>query len=466
MKQTVIYVRRSLDTKKQKNSINVQISICKELAKRHSWVIHNIFNEGKCSARKTQIDERPLLSELLSQVNDGTIGRVIVFKRDRLARNVEQYLQIYKTFKAAGVELCFSADNEPPEFNGPIGEFVEALLAGVAEHEGENIVRRLVESRRSLSKNGKWMSGHPPVGYKSQKGNLSKKPKDEPFITAIFEEFVKTDGKTLKEIKTKMRHHPSINKRQFKFKKIITNPIYIGKLVQNLEGEVYEYPELLDKLIMINNDLWEQANQKLALFPPEEEDEEKERYAPLLSSLVICGKCKGRLKIGTKNYSCPTCTMNKVNIQRLDQFVIKTVIRFLEAKANHNKKELISHIKTQFLKGPRKKLQETEQKVNQLEIDIYKQMKQHANQSLAVHTKSQINKLKEAFKEHEELNKSIHHINQSIIFFTRNLTMQKIDIEGLSVQEKRNIVGLIDSVSVYKDQVAITLVSNRKKDKD
>ncbi|WP_338368168.1 recombinase family protein, partial [Enterococcus faecium] len=150
-----------------------------EYARTKDWLIHEIYNEGKCSARKTSIDERPELTRLLSDIEKNKIQRVLVFKRDRLARNVQQYIEIYRLLKKYQVELHLTADNEPPSFEGAASEFIEAILAGMSEYEGNNIVNRLKYSKISLIRQGYWQAGSFPYAYRSIKDknhDLRKEP--------------------------------------------------------------------------------------------------------------------------------------------------------------------------------------------------------------------------------------------------------------------------------------------------
>lgn len=463
MKQTVIYARQSLEKDKQPYSIEMQISTCKEYARDKSWVIHNIFDEGTCSARKTQIRKRPVLVELLERIKEGSIGRVIVFKRDRLARNVEQYLSIFKEFKEAGVELCFSASNEPPISRGPIGEFIEALLAGIAEYEGENIVKRLSISKRSRSKAGKWVGGRPRVGYLSKEGSLSVNPKKINFVKAIFSEFINTEGADLEEITKKMKTNTELKGHQFDLQKIISNPIYKGDLVQQIDGEVYRYPEKLsDELILIDDDQWEVANKKLELFGPfnEEDEEEEEKYVPLLSNIVICAKCKKPLKTGSRLYSCKECTTNKNNIQILDRHVLKEVLKHIEKKALKNKQKIIEVLKTHFLKEPSKKVKCLEKKQIEIEKKIQDIMRAYDTGGYKdKYIKDLVQDLKDNYREFELVNKKIMQINKTILAFDGADYSLKVD--QLSDSEKYNLVGLIQSVFVYRSNVRTKFISKK-----
>jgi site-specific DNA recombinase len=150
--KNVIYMRQSLGLDKQKHSLDMQRTTCLEFATEVSTVIDEIYNEGICSAAKTSIEERPVLNKLLKDAEKGMIDKLFIFKRDRLARNIQQYLSIIKQLQKSKVEVFFTADQEPGIFKGPTGEFIEAILAGLAEQEARNIKKRLILSRKQLAR--------------------------------------------------------------------------------------------------------------------------------------------------------------------------------------------------------------------------------------------------------------------------------------------------------------------------
>ncbi|WP_026693841.1 recombinase family protein [Peribacillus kribbensis] len=328
MKKTVIYIRQSLEKDKQKYSLEVQKSTCLTTAKRNNWMVDSIYNEGFLSARKTPLYDRPWLKRLLEDVKAGMIARIIVYKRDRLARNVEQYLEIIQILQDHQVQLCFSADNEPPLFHGPVGELVETLLAGLAQHEAENIVKRLITSRKDLVLKGKRAGGKPPFGYQVNKGDLSIDEEHKAIIRRIYQIVIDFKGFTLKDLNNEIKNDPLLCEYDLNAKSVIPRELHIGRLVQNFEGERYEYPGVLEDLKVVNEEEWTEANRKLTVLLPKYK-EKREKYNALLKGRVHCWKCTERVKAGTSLYSCPKKHI-KVDMKSMDDEVISAALIQLE----------------------------------------------------------------------------------------------------------------------------------------
>ena len=62
-----------------------------------------IFNEGSQSSFKVEINERVKLVELLDEIQKGTIKNIWVFNSDRLGRNTQSWMSIYKILIEHGV---------------------------------------------------------------------------------------------------------------------------------------------------------------------------------------------------------------------------------------------------------------------------------------------------------------------------------------------------------------------------
>ena len=90
-----------------------------------------------------------------------------LYKRDRLARNLNEHLELYKLFKEYNIEVCFASENEIPMTYTAIGEYLECILGAMNEHEGKQIAERIMETRIANFISGK-SSGNVPFGYKTK----------------------------------------------------------------------------------------------------------------------------------------------------------------------------------------------------------------------------------------------------------------------------------------------------------
>lgn len=86
MKKTVAYYRSSTDL--QEHSIEMQRSKAMYTSLERRIIIDEEFVDEKVSARKHNWRKRPALQQLVAQIEQGIIENLVVYKRDRLARNL------------------------------------------------------------------------------------------------------------------------------------------------------------------------------------------------------------------------------------------------------------------------------------------------------------------------------------------------------------------------------------------
>lgn len=61
--------------------------------------IHEEYTDEYVSSRKVTLLDRPNMARLIQDIKERTIERILVYKRDRLARNLNEHLELYKLFK-------------------------------------------------------------------------------------------------------------------------------------------------------------------------------------------------------------------------------------------------------------------------------------------------------------------------------------------------------------------------------
>ncbi|MCM3167921.1 recombinase family protein [Peribacillus frigoritolerans] len=484
MSKTVIYSRQSLDKEKQKNSSDVQKAECLKYAQAKGWLVHEYFDEGDKSARITGIEARPVLQRLLFDAKEGNISRLIVYKRDRLARNVEQYLMILNGLQAANVEIHFAADNEPPIIQGHIGEFVEIILAGLAQQEGENIYRRQTEAKQYLASIGVKVFGPPPFGFtlwkklseeeKKVYKNLAMKndekllvKKDEAVIVKqMYEQFNIhwSKEKKLKEILMEMKKHDK-DLDEIKpedLRQMIPREIYKGRLIQKVGGETFDYKD--ENWRIIDEDAWEEANWKLSLIDSNIADKEKEPYQALLVNKIRCSYCQplkendeeGKIFFTKKNsyYRCITCGRS-IPIIKFDEHVMKRLISHLKEMAHTRFDSLKRLIEVRFLDRPLKKEKELKKVLLHFEQEIHEQVKNNLNDF------EDNNKVADLVDQYKTTHKKLLGIQTSIYQFKTTITefksfrfIEELSLETLPNKHKETLLGTLDEI-IYSDEESV-----------
>ncbi|MGR5912231.1 recombinase family protein [Bacillus cereus] len=108
------------------------------------------------SARKKTLMQRPSMNKLIKEIEVGVVGSIIVYKRDRLARKLQEHMQLYRLFQEHNIDVYFSSDSEVQMNYSPIGEYIEAIFGSICESEGSLIAQRIQETKIAKFLSGKY----------------------------------------------------------------------------------------------------------------------------------------------------------------------------------------------------------------------------------------------------------------------------------------------------------------------
>ena len=259
MESAIIYCRVSTKEQVEEgHSLETQERICRDYAKNHnSDLLRKPFIELGESAKTT---DRPVLQEMLKYCvqNARKIDSIIIYKTDRLSRNLEDYVQMRALFDKLGIRVISTSENFGQD---PIGRFIENTFANVSELDNAMRTERCKNGSIELVRKG-MRNGRAPVGLRkigSNRDRLIKKV--EPQATFILKAFemlnsgVYSEMDVYKIITKKGLCHYNGNPVQFVyFSKMIRNPIYKGFLTdwgQNVDSPLIEKiigPKLFDQV--------------------------------------------------------------------------------------------------------------------------------------------------------------------------------------------------------------------------
>jgi DNA invertase Pin-like site-specific DNA recombinase len=150
MKAAAAYLRVSTtqqDWKLQRDAVT------RAAAARGDRISKRLWFEEKQSGRSI---ERPVLQKLRDAVRAGVVGRLYVFRIDRLTRSgIRDTLGLVEEFRRGGAELVTISDGF--DLTGPGAEIVLAVLAWAAQMERNAIGERIKAARvRIEAKGGRW----------------------------------------------------------------------------------------------------------------------------------------------------------------------------------------------------------------------------------------------------------------------------------------------------------------------
>lgn len=161
VRQCVLYARLSV-TKEESVSIPRQLQSCRRYAEARGWEIAGEFVDDGVSATASRPEERNGWKALLATQG---YDAVVIWKVDRLARRVLDFLHADQALQERGVGLV--AVEDPIDMTSPQGRAFAVMLAVFGEMEAEAIRARVRAAREQIIKDGRWPGGGIPYGYKS-----------------------------------------------------------------------------------------------------------------------------------------------------------------------------------------------------------------------------------------------------------------------------------------------------------
>jgi DNA invertase Pin-like site-specific DNA recombinase len=131
-------------------SVETQRAELQRMAKARGDRIEVWYQEAESAKRMA----RPELDRLRRDAHGGRVGRVYVYRLDRLTRTgIRDTLGLLEEFRAAGVVVLSAADGF--DLSGPFSDVVVAVIAWAAQMERLAIGERIAAARRRLEEQGR-----------------------------------------------------------------------------------------------------------------------------------------------------------------------------------------------------------------------------------------------------------------------------------------------------------------------
>lgn len=170
-RKIAIYARQSVD-KKDSLSIETQIDFCRNFinSKPVTSPIEVYYDKGY-SGKNTI---RPDFQRLLNNIRENNIEKIVVYKLDRISRNLLDFTSMYQEFEEHHVEFC--SVSETFDTSTATGRSMLKISMVFAEMERETIQMRVKDNYyQRIKTDGRWAGGPAPYGYKNARTS-DKKP--------------------------------------------------------------------------------------------------------------------------------------------------------------------------------------------------------------------------------------------------------------------------------------------------
>jgi len=228
--KAVGYVRVSTEEQATQGfGLEAQERAIRAFAESQGYELITVIQDSGISGA-TRPTTRPGFMEVLKLAEEKAFSILLVWKFDRLARNIAYAVTTVEQLQQLGIVL--RSVTEPIDTATPMGKTLFSVLAGMAEQERTSILERTLAGKKEKAARGGFIGGPAPLGYtSSKKGKLVINPQEAETVRRIFS--LRRQGVTLKEIANILNAERVPTKRGGKWypatvRYILDNPKYVG----------------------------------------------------------------------------------------------------------------------------------------------------------------------------------------------------------------------------------------------
>lgn len=314
LKNAGLYIRVSTERQAQEGySVAAQKENLTNFAKQQGWNIFNIYADEGISGKNIQ--DRPDVKKLINDIKNKKVDVVVLYKFDRLTRDMSDTESIIKLIQECGIEV-YTISGGTVDVSTATGRFLIRMTGAVAQLEREQTVERVKVAFIQKVKEGKSLcSSTPSYGYDRPKHQeIQTINKAEAIIVKrIYKMYI--DGKTFTEIAKLLnaegiptKKKGKVQKRRYKdelytinsvwqpktIRLILSNVTYIGGVRYGINSSNgFEEFNGLHKQI-ISKKIWDDVQERLGKVKKVSRTNHPKDNVYYCGTLV-CGICGQRL---------------------------------------------------------------------------------------------------------------------------------------------------------------------------
>lgn len=375
--KAALYVRVSTHHQIDRDSLPFQR---KELINYAKYVLgiddFEIFEDAGYSAKNT---DRPQYQEMMRRIRNGEFSHLLVWKIDRISRNLRDFTEMYDELKKYGI--TFISKNEQFDTGNPMGEAMVQIILVFAELERKLTAERVMGIMLSRAEKGLWNGAPMAFGAKwSEDDEYPVRCPDEyPSLCYIYDKY--------EELRSSNKVANLLNAQGIRSKRngtwtskvvadIIRNPFYKGTFRYNVResgrGKLKDESEVI---VIENNhepyidpEQWERCNAIMDKNSTRNTaDNRKNTGVHVFSGLVECVACGSSCHAGfdrprndgyrPSRYRCTNqtkglgCDNKMISEVSLGPFVINYVANFVKAQQSLRSGDSLKVFESMLLRG-------------------------------------------------------------------------------------------------------------------
>jgi site-specific DNA recombinase len=361
-KRVAIYLRVSTEEQAKEGhyGLKVQEDRLRQFCTSQGFILNesHVYRDEGLSGT-LEVESRPGLLSAFEAAKNNEYDLLIVYKLDRIFRNQRKLLNALARLVEYGV--AFQSSTEAFDTATPSGRLMLQILGSFAEHERETIRDRMMGGKIRAAKEGKWVTGVPPYGYRVDKKTkkLVVCPEEAEVVVKFFEWLVyercslREITKRAIELKLPTPAHTTITAKKKKgswYKRTInrilaneayTGETYFGKYKTNqrtaliVTDSSYHKDSSEHILItvpaLISKEMFAQAIEQLHLNRKMQKRNEKRTY--LFSGLLYSGTTGKKLQSG---YQKPKKDLKTPTLGKYYHVYVQDIDRVVSSDSKHN----------------------------------------------------------------------------------------------------------------------------------
>jgi len=280
-----IYTRVSTDHQMNDGtSLDSQLKFGKQKAKSLGMEFEH-HDERSASSSKDHLDNRPVIRELLARISEGEIKHIYIYSLDRLSRNTTTSTFIRETLRKNGCTLYTNTNETNLESHEQ--NLLFGIISEISQYENMLRKERLNHGKRVKARQGYWMGGPTPFGYKkSTRNKLILDKEQSEWVERIFRWY--SEGISPMRIKRKLDGNV-LTKRG--------SPIWSDGSVNNIlrnthpNGTYTYYEKEIDCPRIVDQETWDKVQSKLANKKRMQRGRQIKIYDYPLREIMFCDHC-------------------------------------------------------------------------------------------------------------------------------------------------------------------------------
>lgn len=378
--RAAIYLRVSTSYQADRDSLPMQR---KDLVGYCEYALnisdYTVFEDAGYSGKNT---DRPAFQKMMMQIRNGMYSHLLVWKIDRISRNLLDFAQMYEELKTLGV--TFISRNEQFDTSTAMGEAMLKMVLIFAELERKTTAERVTATMISRANDGTWNGGRVPFGYDYNKETQTFSINgDESYIVLqMYDLYEKTDSlvRTAREL-NKLGY---VSRQRNPFSPvsiwiILRNPWYVGTYRYNyykIPGRraVKEESEWVvienHHSPLVSKERFDHVQKMLdsnARYRNTPGRSSKQKNVNIFSGLIWCSCCgaaftasPGKLHASgyrPTKYGCPnvrktkTCNAKYTSDPVIGEFLLNFILNVINAQKSFDKIISPADLESRLLRG-------------------------------------------------------------------------------------------------------------------